>query len=57
MKNQVTLTENEIRLFNMYKNFAIRTGETELEANKSSLKKVLNARIVTAQMIKIGYKY
>jgi hypothetical protein len=57
MKNQVTLTESEIRLFNMYKNFAIRMGESELEADESALKKVLNSRVIQKEMIKIGFTY
>jgi hypothetical protein len=57
MENQVTLTESEIRLFNMYKNFAIRTGESELEANETALRQVLNARVIDVEMKKIGFTY
>lgn len=57
MKNQVTLTESEIRLLNMYKNFEIRTGASELDAHENALRKVLNSRIISAEMKKIGFTY
>ena len=57
MKNQVTLTESEIRLYNMYKNFDIKTGATELDAHENALRKIVNSRIISAEMKKIGFTY
>ena len=48
---------SEVSLFNTYKNFAIRTGSTPEEAEAEALKSILNARVVSKEMDKIGYKY
>jgi hypothetical protein len=48
---------HEVSLFNTYKNFAIRTGSTPEEAEAEALKSILNARVISKEMDKIGYRY
>ena len=48
---------SEVSLFNTYKNFAIRTGSTPEEAEAEALKSILNARAISKEMDRIGYRH